>query len=97
VTQATQRGNLRMPDSPLTQRDVQSLRETLDKLDRTIENLRKEMASTYVRQDVYERDLANIREDVKQHSDWLTWAQRIVIGAVLLALLGLVVYQGGAR
>ena len=86
-----------MPDSPLTQRDVQSLRETLDKLDRTIENLRKEMASTYVRQDVYERDLANIREDVKQHGDWLTWAQRIVIGAVLLALLGLVVYQGGAR
>lgn len=86
-----------MPDSPLTQRDVESLRTTLDKLDRTIDGLRQEMASTYVRKDVLEPTLLEFRKDLDSHDNWLTWAQRIVIGAVLLALVGLVIYQGGGH
>jgi hypothetical protein len=37
-----------MPDSPLTQRDVESLRTTLTTLDRTINDLRRELVSKEV-------------------------------------------------
>lgn len=84
-------------EQPLTQRDVESLRVTIDKLDRTLNALPREMAAIYVRTDVLEPRLKNIEAEVKEHGDWLTWAQRIVIGAVILALISLIIYTGGAR
>ena len=84
-----------MTDAPMTQRDVEALRTTLDKLDRTIDSLRGEISSTYVRKDVIEPTLRDMQKDIDAHSDWLTWAQRIVIGTVFLALLGVVISQGG--
>jgi hypothetical protein len=83
-----------MPESPLTQRDVEALRTTLDKLDRTIEYFRDFVESTYVRKDVIDPKLADMRKDIDAHSDWLTWVQRIVIGALLLAAVGAVIYSG---
>lgn len=82
-----------MPDSPLTQRDVENLRTTVDKLDKTLEQLPDRIDAIYVRKDVYERDQAAMLRDLEQHSRWLEWAQRIVVGAVLVALLSLVLVQ----
>jgi hypothetical protein len=76
---------------PLTQRDIENLRVTLDKLDRTITALPDKVAEIYVRKDVAEPRFTAIERDVEKHDAWLTWTQRIVIGAVILALLGLVV------
>lgn len=84
-----------MPDSPLTQRDVENLRITLDKLDRTVEAFRNEIASTYARKDVIEPQLQNIRGDVDSHSEIFTWTGRLIVGAVIIALLGLVLANGG--
>lgn len=53
-----------MTDSPLTQRDVESLRTTLDKLDRTLERFQREAAENYVRKDVLAPMLDAIRADV---------------------------------
>lgn len=80
--------------SDITQRDLEALRVTLDKLDHTIDTLRAEIANTYVRKDVNDPAMAAFRAAIGRHDDWLTWAQRIVIGAVLLALLALA-FQGG--
>lgn len=49
------------PDSPLTQRDVESLRTTLDKLDATIDRLRDE----FVHKDVYLSDGRRIDDKLR--------------------------------
>lgn len=85
-----------MPDSPLTQRDVQALRESLAKIDSTMVTLQERMENTYVRKDVLEPALKAVMEDVAEVREWQTWALRIVVGAVLLALVGAVLAQGGA-
>ena len=85
-----------MPDSPLTQRDVQGLRESLEKLDRTMSVLQERMEATYVRKDVLDPALRALQEDVTEVREWQTWALRIVVGAVLLALLGAVLAQGAS-
>lgn len=82
-------------EQPPTQRDFHYLSNSMQNLARTLDQLRTEMASTYVRKDVIEPQLADIRKDVDAHSDWMTWAQRLIIGAVVLGLLGLLIYVGG--
>lgn len=80
-----------MSDIPITQRDIEALRTTLDKLDRTVDNLPDKIAETYARKDVLEPRLKGIETVLGKHDDWLTWALRIVVGAVILSLLGLVI------
>lgn len=90
-----------MTDSPLTQRDVEALRTTLDKLDQTVANLPRDMEATYVRKDVYERDLTNINGGLltlhkgveRNDGRWsrLAWFVGLI---VLAAVLGLVVGTG---
>lgn len=84
------------PPLPITAHDVQLLRTTLDELRMTVHMLPDRIEQTYVRKDVYDLELAGLRRDVDEHSSWLEWAQRIVLAAVLLALLGTVLIQGGA-
>lgn len=71
------------------------LNQTIRDLASTIEALRNEMAATYVRKDVLDPQLKEIRSDIESHQNWLVWAQRIVIGAVIVALIGLVIAQRG--
>lgn len=73
--------------------EIQLLTETMRELKDAVKDLRGEIASTYVRKDVMDPQLAEIRRDVAAHSDWLSWAQRIIIGAVMVALLSYVVIQ----
>lgn len=84
-----------MNDDPITRREADALTRALRDLTTGVEKLREDMDATYVRKDVLEPQLNEIRGDIKSHADWLLWAQRIVIGAVVLGLLGLVLYQGG--
>lgn len=90
-------GTFGVADAEMNQRDIESLRTTLHELNQTLKALPRDIAATYVRADVLEPRLRNIEDDVKQHGDWLTWAQRIVIGAVIVALLGLLFYIGGTK
>jgi hypothetical protein len=92
----------------ITQRDLETLRTTVDKLDRTLEVFRSDMArtlevfrselaNTYARKDVLDPRLKDLQADVDEVKGWITWAQRIVLAAVMLAMLGAVlVQQGGA-
>lgn len=85
-----------MSEEPaLTQRDVEALRTTLDKLDHTLMAFQQAVADIYVRKDVFDAELRPLRAEVAEHGDWIMWAQRIVIGAVMLAILGAVLVQGG--
>lgn len=78
-----------------TAREFEALTQSMRDLGGSIDALRKEMSATYVRKDVLEPQLTEIRSDIKGHSDWLLWAQRIIIGAVVIALLSLVIVQRG--
>lgn len=91
-----------MPDeNGLTQRELlRYLKESIDatrELRAAIDQLRGEIASTYVRKDVYEADRRADSEAGRDLNDRVNslvslrdWALKIVVGAVLLALLGLV-------
>jgi hypothetical protein len=85
-----------MPDAPLTQRDAVAMTQAIRDLTNEMRALPDKIAETYVRKDVLEPRLSEMQKDIDAHSDWLTWAQRIIIGAVILALLGVVISQGGA-
>lgn len=66
-------------EEPATRADIRRLHEKLD-------DIRKDLHESYVTN----ADLALLRFDVSELKEWQTWAIRIVLGAVILALLGLV-------
>ena len=82
-------------ESPFTQRDAANLQQALRDLTDELRETRKEFASTYARKDVIEPQLATIRRDVDTHSKWFTWVVSLVLSTVILAVLGLVIFQGG--
>lgn len=82
--------------------ELKRLTHSVDRLTDTIVNLERRMAETYVRQDVYERDreldeLAgrNLSEKVHALTSIRDWAIKLIVGAVILALLGLVLVSNG--
>lgn len=88
------------PDETPSRRDFEYLTKSVEELSRTIKELQVMMSATYVRIDNYERDQRahdathqSIRDEVDGLVGWKDWALRIVVGAVMLALLGLVVVQ----
>lgn len=84
-----------MPDSqPPTQRDYLHLSNSMRDLTRTLDQLRSEMASTYVRKDVLEPTLLDLRKDVDTHSKWFTWIVQTVGAVIIVGLLGLLFYTG---
>lgn len=85
-------------------REVDRLETAIRELTGALDRHRVEMAATYVRQDVLDPTLAAIttamealQEKVKGHSEAFNWIARIVIGAVVLALIAVVIKQGGAQ
>lgn len=81
----------------ITQRDLEALRTTLDRLDRTLDTFQAKVEATFVRQDVLEPRLKDLEKDVATHQEWFTWGMRLVLGIVILALLGAVLVQGGGH
>jgi hypothetical protein len=85
-----------MSDSPYTHREVEQLNQSLRDLNTTIRELQREFAVTYARKDVIEPRVAEIEKDVAKQSGYWDWLVRLVVGAVVVALLGLVITNGGA-
>lgn len=81
-------------DEPPTQRDFMHLSGSMRDLARTLDQLRAEMASTYVRKDVLEPTLLDLRRDVDTHSKWFTWIVQTVGAVIIIGLLGLLFYTG---
>jgi hypothetical protein len=75
---------------------TQSMRDLTKELQQLPEKLRTENEKTYVRKDVLEPTLEGMKGAIDRHDNWLTWAQRLVLGAVGLAVLGLVLVSTGA-
>jgi hypothetical protein len=87
------------PDEP-TRRDFEHLARTVTELSATIKELQTMMTATYVRKDVYERDQVSHdhthqeqQKDIDGLVGWKEWALRIVVGAVMLGLIGLLAAQ----
>lgn len=76
-------------------RDFEQLTQSLRDLNTTIKDLRSEMSSTYARKDVIEPRVAEVEKDVARHAEYWNWVARLVIGGVILALLALVLANGG--
>jgi CHASE3 domain sensor protein len=62
--------------------------ELCEKVDLGFANIQVEMGRTYVRKSEYELDKQNTREEVKKMQDIWNWAVRLILGAIILALLG---------
>jgi hypothetical protein len=84
----------------LQHRDVGLLIQSVNNLTRTMEQLRRDIADTYVRKDVHDQEITSIRreikvvaDDVEEHDGWLLWALRLAVGTVILALLTVVLVQ----
>lgn len=91
-------------EQPPTQRDFTYLSTAMHALTATLDQLRQEMKDTYVRKDVLgptldtiRNDVSEVRRDVDELIDWKTWVLRLVVGFVVLALLGAVIYAGGGK
>ncbi len=59
-----------------------------EKIDHGFAQVHVEMSQSYVRKSEYELDKQHTREQIKKTQDIWNWAIRIVLGAVILALLG---------
>lgn len=68
---------------------------TNQNLNNTIEGLRQEMKNEYVRKDVLEPQLTDIKDDIKKHAGYWDWLVKIVAAIVIAALLSVVIIQGG--
>lgn len=75
-------------------REAGELKASMDGLRQSVDLLREDLSSNYVRNDVHERDLelirqevAAVKDDVASHSTWMTWGTRIVLTFFLMAAL----------
>lgn len=69
-------------DEPATRADMRRVYESLGKLRDDMQDMRQQFVTPV--------DLELVRIDVRELEDWQTWAMRLVLGAVILALVGLV-------
>lgn len=79
-----------------TKRDFDRLSTAVERLTDRLEDLPNRIALIYLRQDVYARDQKlheRVHNDQQQDIDsvkgWQEWAVRIIVGAFLLGLAGL--------
>jgi hypothetical protein len=87
-------------DDEPSRRDFEHLSHSVAELSQTIKEFNTMLELNYVRKDVYARDQdahkvvhADQAKDIADLTDWKDWALRIIVGAVMLALLGLVIVQ----
>ncbi|MCL2542750.1 MAG: hypothetical protein FWE71_09890 [Nocardioidaceae bacterium] len=72
-----------------------SLDRAMRDLTTEVKGLRGEIADVYARKDVIEPRLDNLEADIKKHGDYWDWLVKLVCGAVILALLSVVIVQSG--
>lgn len=69
-----------------TAREFEVLNQSIRDLNQTLQNVQRNFAETYARKDVVEPRLTSL-EGTRD------WAQKLVIGFVMVALLSLVIVQ----
>ena len=82
----------------LRPRDFTNLAEAIRGLSADVKELRAEFASTYARKDITDQRFEAVEAKVDSHSSWLNWANRVVLGSILLALVAIAaqaIAQGG--
>lgn len=96
------------PDTGPTRSDYKHLSDNVEKLTRTLEGLQVQMAATYVRQDIYERDQEKHdlvhqghAEDIaglKANNQWF-WRTLVsaVLPVVVSAVMAAVILTSGSR
>lgn len=80
-----------LPQDP-TEREVVTAVNALTLAVQDLHGLIKGMSAIYVRQDLYEKDQAQVQKDLSNLKGWNEWAVRLVMGAIILGLLGLVLH-----
>jgi outer membrane murein-binding lipoprotein Lpp len=83
------------PESGITDLKIDTLTKSVEKLTATIDRLDERMAETYARKDVIVPRIEAVESRQDRHASYWDWLIKLVVGAVILALLGLVLAQGG--
>ncbi|GJD77019.1 hemolysin XhlA family protein [Methylobacterium gregans] len=71
--------------------DVRLLAYQVAQLDKKLDRFFEEVKNNYASK----ADLKNVRDDVEKLNNNIGWLVKIIIGAVVVALLGLVIVKGG--
>lgn len=81
---------------PFNAREAEALIRSIDSLRKEISSLRSTIETTYVRKEIFEEVRKGQDEDIEAIREWQTWAIRIVLGLVLVAMVSAVLVGGGA-
>lgn len=79
------------PLDPLLKSDVRLLQYQVGQLDKKLDCFFDEVKSNYATKG----DLQSVKDDVHDLKSNISWVIKIIVGAVLAALLGLVIIKGG--
>ena len=71
--------------------DIRLLAYQVAQLDKKLDRFFEEVKNNYASK----ADLKNVRDDVEKLNNNIGWLVKIIIGAVVVALLGLVIVKGG--
>ncbi|WP_331296774.1 hypothetical protein [Methylobacterium hispanicum] len=71
--------------------DVRLLAYQVAMLDKKLDRFFEEVKNNYASK----ADLKNVKDDVEKLSNNIGWLVKLIIGAVVVALLGLVIVKGG--
>lgn len=82
-------------NAPMTQRDANRLERAIRDLTESMNGLASKIEATYVRKDVLAPELESIWGTLKAHSGYWTWVVRTVVGAIIVALIALLLASGG--
>ena len=78
-------------DDPSLRSDVRLVNYKVDQLDKKFDALMSNIQNNYASK----TELNGVRDEVKSVRDQIGWAIKIVIGAVIISLVGLVLVKGG--
>ena len=76
---------------PLLKSDVRLLQYQVGQLDKKLDRFFDEVKNNYASKG----DLQGVKDDVHDLKSNISWVIKIIVGAVLAALLGLVIMKGG--
>lgn len=78
-------------DDPDLRSDVRLLGYKFDQLDKKFDVLTGELKNSYATRG----EVADVKEDVAGIKSQLTWVVRLVLGAMIMAVVALVIQKGG--
>lgn len=80
----------------LAEADVAQTR-ALERLSTSVDRLSDEVEKTYVRRDLHDEQMKNLRADLAGMADSIKWVGRTVAGGIVAIVVAAVVAYGGIR